>query len=64
MLPTNYPANMRLKQQKDFRFILDAIELMPKKKRVRVNLKTIDRVLAFGIVVAWAIILFVWHGKE
>jgi len=55
---------MRLKQQKDFRFILDAIELMPKKKRVRVNLKTIDRVLAFGIVVAWAIILFVWHGKE
>jgi len=52
---------MKLKETKDFRFILDAIELMPKKKRARVNFKTVDRVLAFGIVITWAVILYTWQ---
>lgn len=56
---------MKLKETKDFRFILDAIELMPKKKRTRVSLKKVDRVLAFGIVITWAAVLYVWHyGKK
>ena len=52
---------MKLKETKDFTFILDAIELMPKKKKVRVNLSKVDRVLAFGIVITWAAILYVWQ---
>lgn len=56
---------MRLRNIKDFTFILDAIELMPKKKRIRVTLKTIDRVLAFGIITTWAAILYIfWYGKK
>ena len=56
---------MRLKEQKDFGFILDAIEMMPKKKMFLVSLKKVDRVLAFGIVITWAAVLYLWHyGKE
>ena len=49
---------MKLKETKDFRFILDAIELMPKKKRFRVSLKTIDRTLAFVITTSWALVVY------
>lgn len=49
---------MRLRNVKDFGFILDAIEMMPKKKRFRVNLKTIDRTLAFVVTTAYAATLY------
>lgn len=52
---------MRLKEVKDFGFVLDAIEMMPKKKRVRVSLKKIDRALAFVIATTWAVILYLWQ---
>jgi hypothetical protein len=49
---------MRLHNVKDYGFILDAIEMLPKTKRFRVNLKTIDRTLAFVVTAAYAATLY------
>jgi hypothetical protein len=58
MLSTYTAPTMRLRNVKDYGFILDAIEMMPKKKRFRVNLKTIDRTLAFVVTAAYAATLY------
>ena len=62
MSSTYTAGKMKIKDLKNFGFILDAIELMPKKKRFRVNLKRIDRTLAAFITLSYAAVVYlIWR---
>ena len=57
---------MKVKNYKNFGFIIDAIDLMPQKKNHR-WLKAVDAVLAFVIVSVWAWIIYIlwtWLRKS
>lgn len=56
----------QVKEVKDFGYILDAIDVMPKKKKLRGwRLKLLDATLAFLITSIWALIIYaVWQKRK
>lgn len=56
----------QVKEIRDFSYILDAIDVMPKKKKLRGwRLKLLDATLAFLITSIWALIIYaVWQKRK
>ena len=56
----------QVKEIRDFGYILDAIDVMPKKKKLRGwKLKALDALLAFAITSVWALTLYaIWQRRK
>jgi len=56
----------RVKDIRDFRYILDAIDVMPKKRKLRGwKLKALDALLAFVITSTWAFVIYlIWQKRK
>ena len=56
----------QVKEIRNFGYILDAIDVMPKKKKLRGwKLKALDALLAFVITSVWALTLYaIWQRRK